>query len=91
MFPWNEFAYVGAFVSACVGGVIWINKQFSYTNNLVWKKFDELKNTFLDKLEYHERHDDVRFDNIRKDIYQIGLKMAAKTGEVNGKECQGRN
>lgn len=36
----------------------------------------ETREAILNKLEYHERHDDHRFDNIRKDIWEIRLRNA---------------
>ena len=84
MFTWNELAVLATVFSGYTAGFIWLTRQFSIINASVYKTKDELKNVFLDKLEYHERHDDVRFDNVRKDIYQLGLRMAANTGKING-------
>ena len=56
--------------------IIWLSRQFTK----VYCKMDELADKILGKLEYHERHDDVRFDNIRKDIFSVQLRNAAKDG-----------
>lgn len=84
MFTWNELATIASILGMSLFGFAYLSRQFSIINSSIYKVADGLRSTFLDKLEYHERHDDVRFDNVRKDIYQLGLKMAAKTGEING-------
>lgn len=88
MFSWNELSVLAVIIGASVSSawaVSWfLSAKLNSTNTLVYRKFEELRNMFLEKLEYHERHDDVRFDNIRKDIYQFGLRMAANTGKING-------
>ena len=52
--------------------------------NIIYKKIEEIRDVILGKLEYHERHDDTRFDVVQKNIYQLGLRMAANTGKFNG-------
>jgi hypothetical protein len=51
----------------------WLNGHF---NNLR-KDFIALGKEIIDKLEYHERHDDKRFAEIRDDIWDIRVRNAA--------------
>lgn len=83
---WSEIIRLGT-----VAGVVWSASWFLFrqnitTRSLIYDKFNEVKSVLLDKLEYHERHDDTRFDNLRKDLIAIRLQQAAMTGKVNGKE-----
>ena len=32
----------------------------------------------LDKLEYHEKHDDSRFDDLNKEIWDVKIRLASK-------------
>jgi hypothetical protein len=74
---------------ATVAGITWsaaffLFRQQSSIKELVYNKVEELKRIFSDKLEYHERHDDMRFDNVRKDLQLLQIKIAASTGTING-------
>lgn len=67
--------YGGAFLAAW-SAAWFLFRQQSALKSLIYTKFDEVKNVFIDKLEYHERHDDQRFDNVRKDLQAIQLQVA---------------
>jgi hypothetical protein len=53
---------------------LWINKQFGNVNKLIYDKFEQL----LIKLEYHEKHDDARFNSVNDQLWQIRLETALK-------------
>ncbi len=42
--------------------------RFNLQEKSFIKKMDELYNKLIEKLEYHERHDDARFSAIQQDI-----------------------
>lgn len=84
MFTWTDVSLLGTGVLSTWTIAWFLSSKINGTNSLVYRKFDELKNAFLEKLEYHERHDDQRFDNIRKDIWQMRVINAARSGKVNG-------
>jgi hypothetical protein len=67
-----------------VGSMVWwLASQFRSTRDLIYKMKDEI----LEKLEYHEKHDDTRFQDIRNDIWAIRVRNAALDGlKLNGKE-----
>ena len=58
--------------------IVWLSRQFTK----VYSKMDELTDRILAKLEYHERHDDQRFQNVSNDIWSIKVRNAAKDGLV---------
>lgn len=64
-----------AFVTAVFGG-IWkqsnvITQQFSELKDLINDKISSV----LTKLEYHEKHDDQRFNRISDDIWMMRLML----------------
>lgn len=71
------------------GGVVWsaawlLFNQANRIKSLIYNQIAILNTTFSEKLEYHERHDDERFEQLRKDLWQIRVQNAAK----HGKEAQ---
>lgn len=48
----------------------------------IYDKIDTVKDTILDKLEYHERHDDSRFQVINNDLLTIKVRNAAKDNKL---------
>lgn len=44
---------------------------------LFFKRIDELEDKILNKLEYHERHDDERFSQMDKNLWEQKLRMVA--------------
>jgi hypothetical protein len=60
----------------------WLSKQFVSTKQLVYERADSLKKFFMEKIEYHEKHDDSRFQEIRNDIWDIRIRNAARDGLI---------
>jgi hypothetical protein len=58
----------------------WINRQFSDMRNLVYSETKKLRDEIVNKIEYHERHDDSRFAQVREDIWEIRISNAARDG-----------
>lgn len=73
---WDELVRFGTVASVVASATWFLFRQQLSIKETLYNKFDELKNIFLDKLEYHERHDDVRFENVRKDLLEIRLQQA---------------
>lgn len=48
----------------------------------IYDKIDTVKEAILDKLEYHERHDDARFQIIGNDLLTIKVRNAAKDNRL---------
>lgn len=66
----------------------WISRQFSTTKAEVLDKIENLEKNIISKLEYHEHHDDSRFSEVRKDIFEIKIRNAARDGVVVEKDKQ---
>lgn len=60
----------------------WLSGKFTVMEDNINKKLEMVKTTLLDKLEYHERHDDSRFSGIRNDIWELRIHNAARDGMV---------
>lgn len=56
----------------------WLSGQFSAIRNLVYSTAEKMSERILNKLEYHEKHDDDRFSQIREDLSEIRIRNAAK-------------
>jgi hypothetical protein len=65
-------------LGAVWGHSLWLSKQFASLRELIYHKVDQLENNFIQKLEYHERHDDSRFADIHNSIWEIRLRNAAQ-------------
>ena len=74
---------VGIAVGVFVGGTVWalawwLSGQFSEVREFVYQQINRVESNILSKLEYHEKHDDSRFDNVSKDIWDIKVRLASK-------------
>lgn len=82
--------FVAGFAVSIVGGIWylaeWMNREFSKNRGLIFDKIEELKDMFISKLEYHERHDDSRFSEIKDDLWAIKLRNAARDGMILNRE-----
>lgn len=66
---------VGVFVGGTVWALAWwLSGQFSEVRNLVYAQMTRI----LEKLEYHEKHDDQRFGQMREDLAEIRIRNASK-------------
>lgn len=72
------------FVGGSVWGLAWwLSSQFSSIRNLVYEQSGKTAQAILDKLEYHERHDDNRFDDIKRDIWEVKIRQAGGFKRLN--------
>src|SRR6266436_523406 len=78
---------LGTIVGAVWGLDWWLSGQFANIRRLVYDQIDKLNHMFAEKLEYHQKHDDVRFEHVdnrltsvRNDIWEIRVRNAAKEG-----------
>ena len=81
LIDWNELYRFGIFGAALISACVFVFGQINSIKSFVSKNIDKV----LDKLEYHERHDDLRFDDIRKDLQLVHVRIAARNGSSNGK------
>lgn len=78
----SEIFIAGLGLLITLGGIIWgfslwLNRSFSEVKELIYVKLEAMEKNILDKLEYHERHDDIRFNEVHKDIWELKLSNAA--------------
>lgn len=71
------------FVGGSVWGLAWwLSGQFSVIRQLVYEQSGKTANAIISKLEYHEKHDDSRFDEIKRDIWEIRVKQASNMSNI---------
>lgn len=58
----------------------WLSRQFSSIRDLIHSKISQTEKIILDKLEYHERHDDQRFSDLHNQIWEMKILQAAHNG-----------
>lgn len=75
------FSLVAAFIATVGTLTWWLAGQFKSTRDIVFSQVERV----LSKLEYHEKHDDHRFQEIRNDIWEIRLRNAAIDGKILSK------
>lgn len=75
---WLAPAILVTIVGATWSLAWWFSKQFSSLRNLIHTKSDQLEKFIMEKLEYHEKHDDDRFSQLANQIWEIRLRNAAK-------------
>lgn len=67
----------------------WLSRQFHAQTEKFFTRMDILFEKMMIKLEYHEKHDDNRFSEIRNDLAEIRVQNAyvdAKLGRAFDKE-----
>lgn len=80
------------FVGGSVWGLAWwLSGQFSTLRQLVYESVNKTESAILAKLEYHEKHDDNRFDEIKRDIWEIRVKQASNTSNIRELERKPRD
>lgn len=75
------------FVGGSVWGLAWwLSGQFSSLRELVHEQIFKTEEAILAKLEYHERHDDARFEDVKRDIWDIKLRQASNISSIKDLE-----
>lgn len=55
----------------------WLSGQFSSIRSLLFEQIEKAQANIVSKLEYHEKHDDSRFDDLKRDIWEVKLRAAS--------------
>lgn len=75
------------FVGGSVWGLAWwLSGQFSTVRHLVYESIGKAELMILSKLEYHEKHDDTRFDDIKRDIWEVKIRQASNISSIRDLE-----
>jgi hypothetical protein len=85
---------VGLSVGVFVGGTVWalawwLSGQFSEIRSFVYQQMSRVEVNILDKLEYHEKHDDSRFEDLNKELWDIKIRLASKNIRLKELERKG--
>jgi len=85
---------VGLSVGVFVGGTVWalawwLSGQFSEIRSFVYQQMSRVEVNILDKLEYHEKHDDSRFDDLNKELWDVKIRLASKNIRLKELERKG--
>lgn len=73
----------GVFVGGSVWGLAWwLSGQFSTVRHLVYESITKVEQNLVSKLDYHEKHDDTRFDDIKRDIWEVKLRQASNSSNI---------
>lgn len=56
----------------------WLSGKFDHIQRYLEVRIENVEKNILNKLEYHERHDDSRFGAIHKDIWELRIHNAAQ-------------
>lgn len=75
---WSTVGIIVTIVTTVSGLTWWLSGQFNTVRGLVFEKVSSIAKEILEKIEYHERHDDERFSQIRDDLAEIRVRNAAK-------------
>lgn len=75
-------------VVGSIGGfAIWLSTQLNKIKDLIFihidrvnTKVEAIEKSLIEKIEYHERHDDKRFGDIRDSLWEMRLRNAAAEG-----------
>jgi len=62
-------AFIGIYITI-LGSVWGLGRYLDGRFSKVFEKIESVKDQLLGKLEYHERHDDKRFSEIREDLWE---------------------
>lgn len=95
MTDWNLviafLVFMGTVLGAVWGHSLWLSKQFNSLRELIYRQTKTLEDNFFSKLEYHERHDDSRFSDLRNELWELRLRNAEIQGTLleNVKKTKG--
>jgi len=85
---------VGLAVGVFVGGTVWalawwLSGQFLEIRSFVYQQMSRVEVNILDKLEYHEKHDDSRFEDLNKELWDVKIRLASKNIRLKELERKG--
>lgn len=75
---WAVMGIILTILTAVSSLTWWLSGQFSIIRQLVYERINIAEVKILDKLEYHEKHDDTRFAQIRDELSEVRVRNATK-------------
>lgn len=86
----NDWYFVLATLGMALGGIWgifkWVNSQLKLTVNMILDKMDKLQAALVSKVEYHEQHDDKRFESVSNELWAIKIRNASIDAAKRAKE-----
>lgn len=87
---YTQYAQLFTFAMGLVGALLtsgwvaasYLNRKFGDLHDTIDDKIESLEKNIVHKLEYHERHDDDRFAEIRNAVWDIRLRNAARDRDI---------
>jgi len=80
-------AAIGSGIIAIIGvtwvSATWLSKQFTDLRKVIQTTSDKLEKFIIDKIEYHERHDDARFHELQNQMWELRLEQALKDRDID--------
>jgi hypothetical protein len=77
----------GIFVGGSVWGLAWwLSGRFDVLTKLIYESINKTEAAIMNKLEYHERHDDARFDDLKRDLWDVKLRQASNVAHIRDLE-----
>src|SRR5690349_6548366 len=87
----NLVTFLFTMIGAAGTMMWWLSGQFDSQRSFFLREMKLVQTAIMDKLEYHERHDDRRFAEVKDDIFGIQLRNAAIDGETFVARARARN
>lgn len=90
---WNVITIMGSVLGFGWLAGLWVSSKFSQVKALVFDQTDKI----ITKLEYHEKHDDQRFADmktdlavqttaLKNDIWEVRLRNASRDREISAEK-----
>lgn len=76
------FGALFVIVSTTIATTLWLNSQFTLMKDFIRSQDDQTRKEILNKLEYHEQHDDQRFRSIDNEMWAIKVRNASRDREL---------
>ena len=80
----TDLYQLAAFFIGSMGGVwtlaLWLSGKFTDVRSQIYAEALKTRSELLEKIEYHEKHDDTRFNQVINEIWSIKIRNAARDG-----------
>jgi hypothetical protein len=84
MDSWASFVGLLVAVETTLIAGIWGFAWFLSTKfNGIYEKIQATLDLMINKLEYHEQHDDKRFNQVTDSLWALRLEQATNSGKIN--------
>ena len=74
---------VGTLITTIItfGGLAWwLSRQFNDMRREIYQRIEKVVDTVFNRIDKHEQQDNLQFDSLKRDVWLIRLRNAAKDG-----------